>query len=207
MAVKYVDNFEFPSSAGFTGSAGKQPVKGYMRGGAVRRPSPGKAKHVGGHHPAKEYPASKAHQQMPPKIEKAISAHESLKVHGQKMGFAYGGQVKTTRTSMDSMDDGVQPAQPGRNQAEIEAGGTKRLKPGYKKGGKLRMAEGGSTSKKAKSSSGDKPPSYPGYSVGTGAAARAVGALKERDEKQKETIDNAMDELRKAMGLSPTKKS
>ena len=37
MAVKYVDNFEFSSGAGFTGSAGKQPVKGYMRGGAVKQ--------------------------------------------------------------------------------------------------------------------------------------------------------------------------
>lgn len=37
MAVKYVDDFEFPKEAGFTGSAGKESVRGYMRGGRVRR--------------------------------------------------------------------------------------------------------------------------------------------------------------------------
>jgi hypothetical protein len=38
------------------------------------------------------------------------------------------------------MDHGVQPARRGRNQAEIEAGGTKRLKPGLKKGGYMGAA-------------------------------------------------------------------
>ena len=65
--------------------------------------------------------------------------------HGKAMGFAKGGQVKNTsgefvmKTSkMDSMDTGVQPARKGRNQAEIEAGGTGRLLPGYKEGGKVK---------------------------------------------------------------------
>ena len=33
MKCKYVSEFEFPSEAGFTGSAGKTMVKGYSRGG------------------------------------------------------------------------------------------------------------------------------------------------------------------------------
>jgi hypothetical protein len=32
-SFKYVKEFEFPSDRGYTGSAGRQPVKGYMRGG------------------------------------------------------------------------------------------------------------------------------------------------------------------------------
>ena len=37
MAVKYVKDFEFPGDKGFTGSAGAQHVKGYARGGTVRK--------------------------------------------------------------------------------------------------------------------------------------------------------------------------
>lgn len=34
-SLKYVKDFEFPSEFGFSGSAGKQQVKGYARGGKV----------------------------------------------------------------------------------------------------------------------------------------------------------------------------
>ena len=37
MAVKYGD-FQFDSSQGYTGSAGKKSVRGYMRGGPVAKP-------------------------------------------------------------------------------------------------------------------------------------------------------------------------
>jgi len=36
MAVKYVKDFAFDSGFGFSGSSGKTPVRGYMRGGAVK---------------------------------------------------------------------------------------------------------------------------------------------------------------------------
>ena len=186
VGLTYVKEFEFPSAQGFTGSAGKQPVKGYMRGGKV-----------------KACPKSKAHQKMPPNVkmkggkvnaqmggymgpEREISVddvdisvprarggktsmHNKLKAAGAKMGYAYGGMVKGRKNSIgatpddvglknwdkhkkkntskrfkmkkgkqDSMDDGVQPARRGRNSQEIEAGGTPRLKPGYKKGGKAK---------------------------------------------------------------------
>lgn len=39
---KYVDEFEFPADAGFTGSAGQQQVRGYARGGHVKAPAPAK---------------------------------------------------------------------------------------------------------------------------------------------------------------------
>ncbi len=83
MAIKYVDDFEFPAEAGFTGSAGVQSVRGYQRGGRVKA-SP---------------------------------------------------QFRMKTGKQDPMDHGVQPARRGRNQAEIEAGGTKRLLPGFKRGG------------------------------------------------------------------------
>lgn len=41
MAVKYVDNFEFPAEAGFTGSATNRrtvPVRGHERRKPVRKP-------------------------------------------------------------------------------------------------------------------------------------------------------------------------
>lgn len=107
--------FDFPAEQGFTGSAGKDSVKGYQRGGRVKP-----------------------------------NMHDKLQKEGEKLGFAQGGQVKTTDTSgrfkakrgkMASMDHGVQPARRGanaRNQAQAEAGGTGRLKPGLKAGGAVK---------------------------------------------------------------------
>ena len=75
--------------------------------------------------------------------------HDRLRHEGAKMGYAYGGQVKNTssefdmtKAKQDPMDHGNQPARRGRNQAEIEAGGTKRLKPGLKKGGRVKKGVG-----------------------------------------------------------------
>ena len=69
--------------------------------------------------------------------------------HGAAMGFKHGGQVKKmgdgtmkVKKTGNPSDTGVQPARKGRNQAEIEAGGTKRMLPGYGKGGKA-MKKGG----------------------------------------------------------------
>ena len=74
-----------------------------------------------------------------------MSTHDKLYHEGGKMGYAHGGQVKDTsrefvetRGKQDTMDTGNQPARRGRNQAEIEAGGTKRLKPGLNKGGYMK---------------------------------------------------------------------
>jgi hypothetical protein len=60
---------------------------------------------------------------------------------GERLGFAKGGAVKQSPQfkmktgAQDSMDHGVQPARKGTTQQDIEAGGTPRLKPKFKKGG------------------------------------------------------------------------
>lgn len=76
---------------------------------------------------------------------------------GERLGFAKGGAVKQSPQfkmktgKQDTMDHGVQPARKGRTQQEIEAGGTPKLKPKFKRGGrsakkgKQKMAEKGET--------------------------------------------------------------
>jgi hypothetical protein len=177
--------FKFPAEQGFTGSAGVHKVKGYMRGGHVKKTGTANA-NKGGHmkygeggyygKPGDKYPTLKSGPRgkqgsSMPKNVKAhggrvglhksasrravgttrsahggkVSMHDKLKHEGGKMGYAYGGQVKdtsseflATRSKQDTMDHGVQPAQTGRNQAEVEAGGNKRLKAGYRKGGVIK---------------------------------------------------------------------
>ncbi len=171
--------FKFPAEQGFTGSAGVHKVKGYMRGGHVKSKAhqkmPANVKMKGGKvhageggyygKPGDKYPTLKSGPKgkqggSMPKNVKAHggSVHDQLKNEGAKMGYAYGGQVKNTsaqfkqtRGKQKTMDHGVQPAQTGRNQAEVEAGGNKRLKAGYMKGGgvhKVRMAKGTTRAKK-----------------------------------------------------------
>ncbi len=139
--------FKFPSEQGFTGSAGKNSVKGYQRGGRVKMPKNVKGKggrvkkQMGGYMgPEREIAVDDVKITVPKK--RGGSVHDNLKREGGKMGYAYGGQVKDTsgefkekRGKMDSMDTGNQPARKGRNQQEVEAGGTKKLKPGYMHGG------------------------------------------------------------------------
>jgi hypothetical protein len=84
-------------------------------------------------------------------FKKGAQPGVGVESHGEAMGFAKGGQVNTSgefvmKTSkQDAMDHGVQPARKGRNQAEIEAGGTKRMLAGFKKGGYVEMKKGGKT--------------------------------------------------------------
>jgi hypothetical protein len=122
MAVKYVKDFEFPSDRGFSGSAGKTTVKGYMRGGHVKAPRTPK--------------------------------------------YAEGGSV----------DTGVMPANKGRTQQEIEAGGTKALKPGYKKGG-MKKAHGGVV-KKATGGSVDADLAYSDAAANISNASDHIKAAK-----------------------------
>jgi hypothetical protein len=177
VGLTYVKDFTFPSEQGFTGSAGKNNVKGYQRGGRVRKMAEGgKFGKPGDKYPTLKSGPTGKRSAMPKNVKKhggavkkqlggfmgpereiAVddvkitvpkmkggSVHDKLKHEGAKMGYAYGGQVKESDTSgefkqkrgkQDTMDHGVQPAQKGRNQAEIEAGGNKRLKAGYMRGG------------------------------------------------------------------------
>ncbi len=149
VGLTYVKDFSFPAEQGFTGSAGVHKVKGYMRGGHVKKMAEGgKFGKPGDKYPnLKSGPAGKRNT-MPANVKMhGGSVHDRLVHEGGKMGYKYGGQVKQSNTSaqfvekhgkQDTMDHGVQPAQTGRNQQEVEAGGNKRLKPGYKKGGYMK---------------------------------------------------------------------
>lgn len=88
-------------------------------------------------------------------FKKGAQTDPGLSRLGKVLGFAKGGQAKNTSgefvmktKGMDSMDDGVQPARKGRNQQEVEAGGTKRMTPGYKEGGYVKCKKGGMTAYK-----------------------------------------------------------
>lgn len=194
--------FKFPAEQGFTGSAGVNKVRGYMRGGHVKKTGTANA-NKGGHmkygeggyygKPGDKYPTLKSGPKgkqgssLPKNVKGhggKVSMHDKLKHEGGKMGYAYGGQVKNTsaqfkqtRGKQATMDHGVQPAQTGRNQAEVEAGGNKRLKAGYKHGGgvrKVRMAKGttrankGGLAKYAHGGAARKP--YTGYNKQAGGS-------------------------------------
>ena len=119
----------------------KMPKNVKMKGGEVH------AQMGGFMGPEREIAVDDVKIMVPKKHGGKMSMHDKLKREGAKMGYAYGGQVKQSNTSaefkqmrskQDNMDHGNQPARRGRNQAEIEAGGTKRLKPGLKKGGYMK---------------------------------------------------------------------
>lgn len=130
------------------------PATVKMKGGEVHAAAGGYFGKPGDKYPnLKSGPAGKRNT-MPANVKShGGSVHDRLKSEGAKMGYAYGGQVKQSNTSAQfvakrgkqkTMDTGVQPARKGRTQQEVEAGGTKRLKPGFKHGGvcKVRMAKG-----------------------------------------------------------------
>lgn len=143
-------DFEFPAEQGFTGSR----AKGYKRGGAVKKAKGGPVKKMAGGFmgPERNIEVDDVTVTVPRAKGGYMKGgmHDKLKKAGAKMGYAYGGRVKDTsgqfkekRGKMDSMDSGVQPARRGknaRNQAQAEAGGTGRLLPGLKKGGKVKKA-------------------------------------------------------------------
>jgi len=122
--LQYVDEFTFSKEQGFTGSAGVQNVKGYMRGGHVKKdmkyddpgPLPKNVKAKGGRmkkgyaHGGEVGITTKQSKQMPQKAEQAMyakksakkahggkmSMHDKLRHEGEKMGYKYGGSVKDT---------------------------------------------------------------------------------------------------------------
>ena len=163
------------------------PANVKMKGGEVHAAAGGYYGKPGDKYPTLKSGPKGKRSKMPPNVKKhggEVSMHDKLKHEGGKMGYAYGGQVKNTsaqfkqtRGKQDTMDHGVQPAQTGRNQAEVEAGGNKRLKAGYKHGGgvrKVRMAKGttrankGGLAKYAHGGAARKP--YTGYNKQAGGS-------------------------------------
>ena len=127
--LTYVNEFSFSKEQGFTGSAGVHSVKGYQRGGRVKK-DPTVA-------------AGQKHRAPGPGAARGGSIHDRLKAEGGKMGYSYGGAVKNTSSEfvakkgpMASMDSGTDPGVPT-NQMEKETGGRKRTKPKFMAGGKV----------------------------------------------------------------------
>jgi hypothetical protein len=191
VGLTYVDNFSFPSEQGFTGSAGRSPVKGYMRGGTVGV-------------------TTKQNKNMPQKKQQRAAAkksamkshggsmHDQLYEEGDKMGYMRGGQVKDTSAEFiqqskkqDTMDHALVPA--GSTDAQDKAaGGHKRLKPKFKQGGDVhavRLKKGGKVSPYTSPSVGN---------LGEGALARGARAMREREAKIDETAQEAINASRAA---------
>ena len=93
MAVKYVKDFGFDSSFGFTGSSGKTPVRAYMRGGAVKS-NPTKAPSIA---PAMVEKRSQGLGGLTPETKK-LAAYNKPHTAGKKGAkvaqYAKGGVVK-----------------------------------------------------------------------------------------------------------------
>lgn len=149
MAIKYVDNFEFPPEAGFTGSAGSTEVKGYMRGGSVHKSDtkgmPKKVMKKGGRTHADPGP-------LPKNVKKRGGhMHDKMMEHGGAMGYKKGGHhdkmyesggamgyKKGGPMKMDDMDHAN--IQRGKkvasSQQDKEFGDQRPVKAGYRRGGK-----------------------------------------------------------------------
>jgi hypothetical protein len=112
MACKYVKDFDFPSAAGFSASAGKQNVKGYMRGGSCYaeggKVSKGQAKvgkvmsefGKGALHSG----SSKGPVVKNPKQAIAIALSEARKAGAKIPKKAEGGKVEAKRESMERVE-------------------------------------------------------------------------------------------------------
>lgn len=149
MAIKYVDNFEFPREAGFTGSA-ESSRPHFKKGGAVHKsgragmpknvmkegghahhgkmhddpgPLPRKVKKTGGHARKMEHGGM---------YGKGGSTHDKLMKAGGEMGFKAGGYA-----AMDDMDHAnlQRKKSLASDQRSKEFGDQPPVKPGMKKGG------------------------------------------------------------------------
>ena len=239
--LRYVTDFEFPADQGFSGSAGRSEVKGYMRGGSVKgrnKPNtrkklakgttraamggsigdaPGQQKMgfqdgkeidvgtIGVTVRAKGGPVGKggARQKMPRNVKaKGGSVHDKLMSHGKKMGFKQGGYAEAKDTSaefrakrgkQDTMDTGNQPARRGgnaRSQQDRESGGTGRLRPGLKKGGRAKKYGRGGLAEAAGAAAGA---AAGGVGAGVGRAAKKIGrALRSRKKSPDHTKGKGM---------------
>lgn len=185
VGLTYVKDFEFPAEQGFTGSAGKNTVKGYMRGGHVKAEAGARRKASGANMPAnvKSHGGSVGitttqSKKMPQKARQAAAAKKSAKkghgggvsmndklyAAGEQMGYAKGGYASMNtdaeflmKTSkQDTMDNAIYPAQ-STTQADKEAGGRPRLKPKFKYGGKVHTVRNVSAKSRRKASGKNMP--------------------------------------------------
>jgi hypothetical protein len=177
--LQYVDEFSFPAEQGFTGSAGKHNVRGYYRGGAVKKdpvkaaaqkpraPGPGAAKggYMGGGDVSPDHTKGKG------KSKKGMP--KNVKARGGKMEYAEGGTVGvTTPRRGKSMPQ----------QAEQEHYAAKSAKKN--RGGMMDYAEGGSVHDKLKAEGAKM-----GYAYG-GTVKNTSAEFVQTSGKQA-TMDNA----------------
>lgn len=118
--------------------------------------------------------------------------------HGQRLGFKTGGHVKPPASAdmhmrtekQQSNDHGLMPASEGTSEEEKEAGGTPKLRPGYKKGGKAK--------KMTKKAYRKKHGSLKGYDEYMRQARRTLGG--QMTDKEAETLRKRAPKKKKCGG-------
>jgi hypothetical protein len=229
VGLTYVKEFEFPAEQGFTGSAGRSSVRGYMRGGHVKAEAGARRKASGANMPA----TVKSHggtvgvtttqsKKMPQKARQAAAAKKSAKkghgggvsmndklyAAGEQMGYAKGGYASMNtdaeflmKTSkQDTMDHGIYPAQ-STTQADKEAGGRPRLKPKFKYGGKVHAVRDVKAKSRRKASKRGMPKNVKNRG---GLARYSNGGYTSEERSQKrgrKTLDEALAASNLAMGV------
>ena len=193
--LTYVKDFSFPAAQGFSGSAGSHQVRGYQRGGAVKKAPVKKAK--GG-----------------TAMRDGRDLHSKMYDSGLEMGFKRGGQVKASPDfkmktgKQKTMDHGNMPARKGCNTAEIEAGGTKKMRPGYAVGGMAQAVKAGVhqvCSKAGYKKAGEGARKGQGKQTIRGKLKRLKGTISDADRKAMDNYKGVDRPVKKARGGSVKK--
>ena len=163
--LTYVDEFTFPTEQGFTGSAGKENVRGYYRGGRVKDPVKAAAqkKRAPGPGAARGGYLGDSKKGMP----------KGVKARGGKMEYAEGGEVGVTtpRRGKSMPQQGKQKKYAAKSAAK-------------NRGGMMDYAEGGSVHDKLKAEGAKM-----GYAYG-GTVKNTSAEFVQTSGKQA-TMDNA----------------
>lgn len=160
MSVKYVKDFEFPRSAGFTSSADQAESK--VRVGSHTRGAPRQRYAEGGkvEKPKEEPkpPPMKGNPKVadPPKLSTLdVLKGKGRKLQEEKLGLKTGGVAKRERYAeggavRDPLGHSAVQRTLSTTQADAETGGKSELRPGFKTGGTVgrnRFATGGTAGK------------------------------------------------------------
>lgn len=132
VGLTYVKDFEFPSEQGFSGSAGKSPVKGYMRGGKVTAPNNASGK------------ANAARSSAKPSVGAMQGGKVEVEVEISKNGNNDNGNMKKARggTVGVTTERGPKSRRPKNTMTAAARGGSMHDKL-YAEGGKMGYARGG----------------------------------------------------------------
>ena len=130
-SFKYVKEFEFPSHAGYTGSAGQQMVKGYARGGKVKACEGGMMKKADGgpvfeKATGERYPTRAAMR----KHEAAESPREQRAEIANKMRNERAEMARVTRETRSERKDAGQEMKRVRREMQYDKNEMKAMKSG-----------------------------------------------------------------------------